>query len=639
MERDTSRESYDSTEDDRDYDPKVSDPVLGAVSFDGQLARDPNDGPEAEDERDYNPIDDLVHQQAPGFTFDKRIGRSEGEDSVDERDYEEPEARKVTMPTARSVDFSSAPEREEDTNDGGLAGPGTRDEKEAAADRDFYATPGALNLEKNIVEFDRQVTREDLEQDLEVLDLVYNTDDEAVRPRMVGRVDMDSQVGRESLDGDEAELLCNPYVDEDYEPDLGPTRPSLRGFRMERRPGRMPRAPLPPWKDKDRAIVERALHPGETGLAFAPTSQSADLGAGAYGGAGGPNEDEKGEFRGLSQRASAPVLSFTKARVGDRLKKIEKTGPPLLPRDSMEDYSAAEERPVVAKSADELGPLRPRSILKVRSSIEGGGGAPAQSAEDAIGSEAGAGGSAGRGRRSLQVEFVGLTQSMPAEAAAEVMEEMQRTRAMAARLRQRMADRNSRRGVTFADSEPEPEPARAVVAKKVAKKKVRFADEPVGAPVTRLHISAPHKITPKSTPATRDKGNGKSKSKSQSESKSGGGARIIERVETFEQDPAERDRSFVAGPHIGHGRRELRRRLELEKAEAEAAAAAAGAAAGVSAAATVSDGDDVATRAEEPEPQPEPEPQTQPEEEEPVAADEEQAADEEDLGPDGGGYE
>jgi len=187
--------------------------------------------------------------------------------------------------------------------------------------------------------------------------------------------------------------------------------------------------------------------------------------------------------------------------------------------------------------------------------------------------------------------------------------------------------------------EPEPEPARAVVAKKVAKKKVRFADEPVGAPVTRLHISAPHKITPKSTPATRDKGKGKTKSKSKSESKSGGGARIIERVETFEQDPAERDRSFVAGPHIGHGRRELRRRLELEKAEAEAAAAAAGAAAGVSAAATVSDGDDVATRAEEPEPQPEPEPQTQPEEEEPVAADEEQAADEEDLGPDGGGYE
>ena len=53
---------------------------------------------------------------------------------MDERDYDEPQAREKTMPTSRSVDFSSAPEREDDINDGGLSGPGTHDEKEAAAE-------------------------------------------------------------------------------------------------------------------------------------------------------------------------------------------------------------------------------------------------------------------------------------------------------------------------------------------------------------------------------------------------------------------------------------------------------------------------------------------------------------------------
>ena len=114
LERNTSRESYDSTEDDRDYDPKTEDPVLGAVVFDGQLARDAGDGPEVDDDRDYNPKDDLLHPQAPEITFDKITGRPNEDAPVDERDYEEPEARKATMPMARSVDFSTAAERDED---------------------------------------------------------------------------------------------------------------------------------------------------------------------------------------------------------------------------------------------------------------------------------------------------------------------------------------------------------------------------------------------------------------------------------------------------------------------------------------------------------------------------------------------
>jgi hypothetical protein len=567
--------------------------VLGAVVFDGQLARDLDDGPEADDDRDYNPVDVLVHPQVPIFSFDKRIGRSVGEAPVDERDYEEPQAREKTLPTSRSVDFSSAPEREDDVNDGGLSGPGTRAEKEAAADRDFYTTPGALDPNKNIVEFDRQVTREDLEQDVEVLDLVYNNDDTALRPRVIGFVEMENQVGRESLDGDEAELLCNPYLDEDYEPDLRPTRPSLRGFSMG-----SPNATNEAWTK-----------------VFVPTSQSADVGPGSY----TPNEVEKDGFRGLSHRASAPVLSFTKARVGDRLRKIEKLGPPLLPRDSMEkrfsDQRQVNTERVVAKSVDQLQPLRPRSILKVRLSIDEDADRAGQATDMEV--------EAGRGRWPVQDNFVGLTQSMPAEKAAVVMEEIQRTRAMTARLKQRMDERSNRRSVTFADGVEAPSNSQlrpdVAVVKKATKKKVRFADETPGgvsAMTSRLHVPAPHKIV-------------KRKTKKENETARRNDRRTaIEHVEEFVQNPAERDRSFVAGPHIGYGRRELRRRLELEKEQAEAKVVAGVAAAGTSGAAAVAA--EVRASGEEA-PQPEPELQMQPPSmsQPPV----------EDLGPDGGGYE
>ena len=496
-------------------------------------------------------------------------------------------------------------------SDGGLSGPGTADEKAAAADRDFYETPGALDAKKNIIDFDRQVTREDFEdlEAAEVIDLMYDPDDPGLPRLDVGLIAMDQQFGRESLDGDEAELLCNLYVDEDYEPDLGPTRPSLRGFRMGLKAGRIPRAASGAGvelKGDNRTTVERALKPGETGLVFAPTSQSANLGAGSY----TPNELQQGEFRGLSQRASAPVLSFTKARVGDRLKKIEKTGP--MPRVSFED---SPERSM-ATSLQELGPIVPRSILKVRGSVEERATQSLDGSVDPSGEE-----EPGM-RRTLQVEFVGLAQSMPAELAAGVMDEMQRTRAMTARLKQRMAER-----IGTIELEPSPEPEQppklpAVKKTKETKKSVRFADQPSGPAVTRLHLSAPHKVSRKK------KGRGK-------ESSSG---RRIENVEVFEQDPSERDRSFVAGPHIGHGRKELRRRLEQEKAEADAATAAAAAASReaplrvASAVANALAGVRVASAAagsgEEPaaaEPEPEPEPAL--------------PAEEEDLGPDDGGYE
>jgi hypothetical protein len=596
MERDTVRASFESTEDDRDYDPKLLDNVLGAVVFDGQLTRDTDDGLETDDDRDYNPVDVLVHPQVPSFTFDKRTGRSVGEDPVDERDYEEPQARERTMPTSRSVDFSSAPEREDDVNDGGLSGPGTREEKEAAADRDFYTTPGALDPEKNVVEFDRQITREDLEQDEEVLDLVYNTDDKAVRPRVVGLVEMDIQVGRESLDGDEAELLCNPFLDEDYKPDLRPTRPSLRGFSMG-----STNAPDEPWT-----------------TVFAPTGQSVDVGPGSY----TPNELERDGFRGLSQRASAPVLSFTKARVGDRLRKLEKLGPPLLPRDSMDQFVSGERQAgaerAVAKSVDQLRPLRPRSILKVRLSIDEDAGTVSQATDMGV--------KAGHGRWPVQDNFIGLTQSMPAEKAAAVMEEMQRTRAMTARLKQRMTERSNRRGVTFADSgEPAREPPAdsqlppgVAIVNKVTTKKVRFADETPGGVstmVSRLHVPAPHKI------ANRKK---KNKKKREEDGRRTG----IENVEEFVQNAAERDRSFVAGPHIGRGRRELRRRLELEKEEVEAKSVAVESSGAAAVAAEAR-----AHGEEGPQPEPEPQPESPPE---PQAPDLPPSID---LGPGGGGYE
>ena len=99
-----------------------------------------------------------------------------------------------------------------------------------------------------------------------------------------------------------------------------------------------------------------------------------------------------------------------------------------MPQDSVE--ADEEESSLVARSAEQLHVLTPKSILKV-------GGSRATQSADGLGShspgeEPEQGGDAGQDnegrRRSLRVEFVGLAQSMPAELAAGVMEEMQRTR-------------------------------------------------------------------------------------------------------------------------------------------------------------------------------------------------------------------
>ena len=156
---------------------------------------------------------------------------------------------------------------------------------------------------------------------------------------------------------------------------------------------------------------------------------------------------------------------------------------------------------------------------------------------------------------------------------------------MAARLSERMEQRS----VGFEDGgrdDTAQAPASAEPRRQQApKKSVRFVDEPAGKTVSRLHLSS---RTQKLVGRRR--------------------GRSLEDVEVFSQRAHERDRSFVAGPHIGHGRRELRRRVQEQREAAQQPAAEPDAA-------------PLEEKEESDVPQPGPEP-------EPV-----------DMGPDGGGWE
>ena len=121
---------------------------------------------------------------------------------------------------------------------------------------------------------------------------------------------------------------------------------------------------------------------------------------------------------------------------------------------------------------------------------------------------------------------------------------------MAARLSERM----EQRAVGFEDGgrdDTAQAPASAEPRRQQApKKSVRFVDEPAGKTVSRLHLSS---RTQKLVGRRR--------------------GRSLEDVEVFSQRAHERDRSFVAGPHIGHGRRELRRRVQEQREAAQQPAA------------------------------------------------------------------
>jgi hypothetical protein len=211
MERTVGRESLedlagDNAEDDRDYSAKPLSPPRGVLQFDGQVGREDIGELEREepDERDYAPNDALTRPAAPAFTFDQRVGHVLEEGELDDRpDYNVDRAS--TLPDARATDFAAAPERADDPNDGGLSGPGTATEREAAADRPFYDLPSGA-VPTPMVEMRRQVGREELELDAEPderdfdqpLDL--DSAEAARRPRVAGRVEFEQQVGRESLD-------------------------------------------------------------------------------------------------------------------------------------------------------------------------------------------------------------------------------------------------------------------------------------------------------------------------------------------------------------------------------------------------------------------------------------------------------
>ena len=157
-----------------------------------------------------------------------------------------------------------------------------------------------------------------------------------------------------------------------------------------------------------------------------PVSQSVD--AGLY----SPNPDAS------SARSSAPAISFTTAQRGDRMRRIEKTGPELPPPTAAD----AEQRGGAAPSPPPQAPTIAapvRSILRVKGGggggDDGGGGAHTHASSVVDGGGGSDAAAPPQQRMSLQVQFAGLAESMPAADAQRIMTEMAHTRFMAARLR------------------------------------------------------------------------------------------------------------------------------------------------------------------------------------------------------------
>ena len=350
MGRATGRDLEEPEEDDRDHDPTLPAEAPHVVDFGLQTGRDTISDHDVEpDERNYEPSDTTTKPSPITFSFDQRVGREGPPDEIDETDYDAEPARAATKPSARSVDFKSAPCREDDPNDGGLSGPGTASEKDEAGERPFYNISAARDergyydtllgrWRKVGIEMDRQVGRSSLDLDEETDDRdPLNTDDVAVRRRAVGRVDFHQQVGRESLEI-EVEAACDPY--EDYEVDLRTTQRSLRGGAQHgggatlamSTAGR--RDDLGPY-DGPAHDLGRGTGRGP-GLIFVPVSQSVDVGRYS------PDD------RTTSTRSSMPSISFTTAHKGDRMRRLQKTGPIL----SAPDAAVPPEEPAAAGAVD-----------------------------------------------------------------------------------------------------------------------------------------------------------------------------------------------------------------------------------------------------------------------------------------------
>jgi hypothetical protein len=276
-----------------------------------------------------------------------------------------------------------------------------------------------------------------------------------------------------------------------------------------------------------------------------PVSQSVD--AGLY----SPNPDAS------SARSSAPAISFTTAQRGDRMRRIEKTGPELPPPTAADAEQRGGAPPSPPQAPTIAAPVR--SILRVKGGggdADGGGGGPTH-ASSVVDGGGGSEVAAPPQRMSLQVQFAGLAESMPAADAHRIMAEMAHTRFMAARLRASMeatgrecgepsstaaaaaAAASGRRNVRFAEGVVTASGGGGGAARaRPSKKKVRFADDDgLGRTARRLHL--------------RRGGGGRGEGTDR--------ARRIERVEYFDQHRAERDLSFVRPG--GRGRQEMRRRL------------------------------------------------------------------------------
>ena len=548
MHRQFGRDEDDAVEDDREYSQveaaelfmqrHVASTNLGVVGRDSES--------QEEDERDYEPDDAAVKPRLLTFSFDKRIGHAALTPDADDDESAGPDGLEydpnydLVRRQARSVDFSAAAgrdAREPEVDDRSFFLP--RDGLAFSAD----APPGGGALPLS-----RQVGREELETEEELDDRsaldILRADAHTMARLDRGHVAMERHVGREELEldppefapGDETEdeslaykLLPGGEAPRDW------TRRRVHGFSMRGQVGRQAAA----------GLLSQSV---DAGLYYAEAADGL-----------------------LSTRERPLAAAFGRALLGQRTAALHPTGPAPAPSP---DTVAAAEAAAAQEAVKAAAARGPRSILRpappsVAASIDTG---MLEKLSQAMPREL-----AERMLRDMQ-EIRGRTTKLRGELSTH-SKEVQTVGRQQAKLMQRQnkvsqADEAARRQTPAPrTAPPEPGPraqdSAAPTAGPAPRRRIRTRKvKLLPSPTAQAQGGAPAPAAPRARtvrfadePATRrrdDAEGGGGGAKAPRSAMRRGGKDKLENVRLFEQQPHERDLSWVR--QAGPGRRALRQR-------------------------------------------------------------------------------